>query len=138
MRVQGDVFKAGISTLADRWHKTSIAKPFELADGATWLRSTGETDRYPQPGYVGSLFRHGGMLLLAMNPGGKGENDTEHDRSYFTALRALRESTDHVAAFSEWNRTFAQVAVTWKYYSNLISPILVRLGMELERISYLN
>jgi hypothetical protein len=127
-----------IKNLADRWYETAVAKPFRLPDSVSWIRAGGESDRYSQPGYVGPLFRPGGVLLLAMNPGGRGEKDTEHDERYFEALQDLRENSDHIAAFVEWNDVFARVAVTWKYYWNLMQPILTKVGIELPHVAYLN
>ena len=132
--------RSWVQDLASLWYKIIRTEPFASPRVGDWLRSTGESDRIPQPGFVGARYREGGTLLLGMNPGGKGKTDTEHDKRFFDSLGCLAGSDDDpVQSFLEWNIVFEEVACTWRpYYPNLMSPILQKLDKKLADVAYLN
>ncbi|HWY14069.1 MAG TPA: hypothetical protein VNX86_02905 [Rhizomicrobium sp.] len=101
-------------------------------------------DRIPQPGFVGSQYRKGGMLLIGQNPGNDpiGKGASASDQLQYGLLIALRDAASSdaaVAAFSALIDALAtSVMPNWAITKNVVQPLLSGLGGNLNHITYTN
>lgn len=123
--------KADENELAELWHEIATIDP---------VIKSGITDRYAQPGYVGSDYVNGNdrLLFIGMYPGG--ESKGNNNELVYKALENLRINntiddfwflnsvlTDEISNDSrQWS--------IWKY----IKPILQGSGFGLNEVSLIN
>lgn len=107
-------------------------KPINLIDDAETMF----------PGAVGPNYRPGGVVLLAINPGGGGDayrTRTPLDEQFYPLLMQARdaegvESFDAIQAFGS---AFFQVLPGWNI-NRIISPCIDAAGVALDETAYLN
>jgi hypothetical protein len=96
-----------------------------------------DDDRLLQPGFVGPLYRPGGLLVLGINPGnGSSTHRSVSDSAMMPALSELERSPTEqnlVAAMQAQQAAFP----TW-LASVDISPMLSELGVQTDEIAYFN
>lgn len=94
-------------------------------------------------GAVGRAYGPGGVVLLAINPGGGGDaytRRTSADAVLYPRLQRLRDARDQeqvVAAFEEINDLFPSMMRSWNVW-RIVRPCLDALGGDLGRAAYLN
>jgi hypothetical protein len=122
--------------LADIWYGIMNTEP--PAQFGEWLRSDVGSESMPQPGFVGSRYRAGGMLLLSMNPVRITKNqETDSERRFYAALKNMKQGIpDRVSAFQDLNRVTEEVAPNWRFYELWVAPVLYRLTWP--EVAYLN
>jgi hypothetical protein len=98
-------------------------------------------DEIPQPGFVGTRYRSGGVLFLGKNPGKGGAQKSEEDRLQFEALHRLRDANpaDLRCLFEDLCELLARrVMPTWGIVRNYVNPVLSKVGAGLDDVAYLN
>lgn len=93
-------------------------------------------------GYVGPGYRPGGVVLLAVNPGGGGDayaRRTPEDERFFPLLKAFRDCGEEEAEalFARINEEFASVLPRWNLW-RILKPTLDAAGVGLSEVAYLN
>lgn len=98
-------------------------------------------DEIPQPGFVGTRYRAGGVFFLGKNPGKGAQRRSREDALQFEAFRRLREAErpDLRPRFEDLMQLLAQqVMPTWYVVQNYVAPVLSKAGAGLDDIAYLN
>src|SRR5208283_5389668 len=98
-------------------------------------------DLIPQPGYVGSKYRPGGLAFVLLHPGGGPEDGLgETDRLQYERLNWLRDSSDHdlVKRFDELMGVLREIMPTWEIVRRCIDPIITGSSLDFSKISYFN
>lgn len=96
----------------------------------------------PLLGFAGQNYRAGGVLLLAVNPGGGTEsyrNRTPQDDElipYISAFRASRPSETE-DRFSDMSSNYMKQAKTWNLWG-IVQPVLDACGRKLDEVAYAN
>lgn len=94
-------------------------------------------------GAIGSRYRPGGLVFLAINPGGGGDSYTRRtpeDELFYPMLQAFKssdEATCRMADFEAINRAFAEALRRWNLW-RILAPCLDAAGMDLDETAYLN
>ncbi|EDP62605.1 hypothetical protein BAL199_13718 [alpha proteobacterium BAL199] len=94
-------------------------------------------------GAVGPRYRPGGLVFLAINPGGGGDTYTRRtpeDERFYPLLQAFKSrenAADGMSEFEAINRAFAESLRRWNLW-RILSPCLDAAGMDLDEIAYLN
>jgi hypothetical protein len=93
-------------------------------------------------GYVGAGYRQGGVVLLAVNPGGGGDaysRRTPEDERFYPLLKEFRDgpATEVEANFRRINVEFASILPRWNLW-RILKPTLDAAGVGLDDIAYLN
>ncbi|BAE49448.1 hypothetical protein amb0644 [Paramagnetospirillum magneticum AMB-1] len=92
-------------------------------------------------GYVGGSYRPGGIVLLAVNPGGGGDayQQTAEDVVFYPLLKAFRDCAPEKAEalFGRINDEFASVLPRWNLW-RILKPTLDAAGVGLDEVAYLN
>lgn len=93
-------------------------------------------------GYVGPAYRPGGVILLAVNPGGGGDAysaRTPEDEKFYPLLKAFRDcgEGEAEALFARINEEFASVLPRWNLW-RILKPTLDAAGVDLHEVAYLN
>lgn len=92
-------------------------------------------------GYVGAEYRHGGVVLLAINPGGGGDSyrSVPSDEEFYSLLKAFRECKPTQAAvrFNRVNAQFASTLLSWNLW-RIVEPTLDAANVSLSEIAYMN
>lgn len=92
-------------------------------------------------GYVGAGYRQGGVVLLAVNPGGGGDayQRTAEDEVFYPLLKAFRDCAPEEAEtlFGRINSEFASVLPRWNLW-RILKPTLDAAGVGLDEVAYLN
>jgi hypothetical protein len=137
--MENDDFRTELAIL---WQSILQADPaLTFGTSVEWLVHRNYGDEIPQPGFVGTKYREGGILFLAMNPAGGtkdglGDSDQKQyekllclrDASNENALRAFNELMDHLLPFME----------TWKIILNYVNPLLNKGGLTIKDVAYVN
>jgi hypothetical protein len=116
-----------------------------FSDCPRYIRATGHLmDKVPQPGFVGSKYRRGGLLLIGQNPG----NDrvphgtlSPADQEQYDLLTNLLGCSDDQApqAFNALMTGLSESIMSkWVIYKNVVKPLLDGLDLCLERVAYTN
>lgn len=89
----------------------------------------------PQPGYVGSRYKTGGVLLVGQNPGCCPESKRERDHIYADALKRVRDipSLENYESLKDLLKEYIE---TWPVHSSYFP--LEECGMSLSEIAYFN
>jgi hypothetical protein len=101
-----------------------------------------EDARIPFLGFAGSQFQPGGVVLLAINPGGGGDayqRRTMQDAQLLPLIEAFTKSsgeeiTKHFVAMSS---NYAAQVRTWNLW-RIFAPVLQACGKEMDEVIYLN
>jgi hypothetical protein len=124
------------------WQKILRTNPSRLFSGhGSRLLRRHAFDCLPQPGYVGSRYRAGGLLFVSMNPGaGSQGGRNPDDLRQYSALQTLRDAdgASICAAFDEAMAVLADIMPRWKIYRNFVEPLLGGSGMDFSEVAYIN
>lgn len=126
---------------ADLWSSILKTRPQAIFGNDVHLsRSEAKDDRIAQPGYVGSRYRQGGLLFVAMNPGGANARMTEADERQLPLLRALAKASQRtrLLRFVELNRELERAMPNWNLVRFIVAPILEGLGLSFSQVAYIN
>lgn len=98
--------------------------------------------RIPFLGFAGTKYRPGGVVLLAINPGGGGSSyriRTAQDNQLLPLIVAFTESSgDHSPGhFAAMSSNYAAQVRTWNLW-RILGPTLEACGKELSEVAYLN
>jgi hypothetical protein len=128
------------------WRSILLADYSEFfSECPKYIRDTGhEMDKVPQPGFVGSKYRRGGLLLIGQNPGndrvanGKLSLADQEQYDLLTILSGCTE--DHVPqAFNALMGALGKsVMPKWIIFKNVVKPLLDSLDLSLENVAYTN
>jgi hypothetical protein len=93
-------------------------------------------------GYVGPDYKPGGVVLLAINPGGGGDAysyRTPEDQRLYPLLRAFKSATPENAfpIFERINDELARVINSWNL-RKIVMPTIEAAGVRFSEICYLN
>lgn len=93
-------------------------------------------------GYVGPRYAQGGVVLLAINPGGGGDayqRRTAQDEKLYPLLRKFKSATDTEALkrFEEINGVFPNMLRRWNVW-RIVEPCLEAAGVTVDQAAYLN
>jgi len=133
-----EAFKSELSQI---WQQILLTNPKAIFGAeVTKLSNRHYADAIPQPGFVGSNYRRGGILFIAMNPGGGADEHDFDGRLIYATLQHLRASDVEArnAAFDQMNKTHQQIVPQWKICANFVSPVLKCTGQTLQDVAYIN
>ena len=93
-------------------------------------------------GYVGSEYKPGGIILLAINPGGGGDSYTQRsaeDQSLYPLLTAFKEADEETCLeeFEAINSVLEKAIRSWNL-RRIMGPVLAAVGASLSSICYMN
>ena len=111
-------------------------------DNDRWLPKNHQDDaRLPFLGYVGADFRPGGIVLMAINPGGGRDKykKTKEDERLCPALERLRDSSSQTAAIAAEDvfKNYIEVLPTWNLWRS-VNPVLNATSTDINSIAFLN
>ena len=111
-------------------------------DNDRWLPINNQDDaKLPFLGYVGANFRPGGIILMAINPGGGTDKyiRTKEDERLCPKLKRLKSSTSKTAeiAVSRLFQSYIEIVPTWNLF-RIINPVLEATNSDLSSIALLN
>jgi uracil-DNA glycosylase len=89
----------------------------------------------PQPGYVGTKYTTGGVLLVGQNPGVSNENYKEQDQRYAEALATLADRPSHTSMM-RLQDILTEIIPTWPVQNNYFP--LQECNLTLDEIAYCN
>ena len=93
---------------AEAWRNTATLDAETTFDGAPRYALKGTGDDLPQPGYLGSEYSPGGIVLVGQNPGrDAAQRNTAEDARLYDWIRELRSAGDPSSIFSRFNRELA-------------------------------
>lgn len=128
--------------LAQIWRKILSADPIEIFGAeAGRLQNRSWGDQLPQPGYVGSAYRPGGLAFISMNPGGgRGDGLGAADLLQYEALRQLRDCPEAEIArrFAALMEVLRRIMPTWTIVQRFVDPILAQTSLDFFSIAYFN
>lgn len=129
--------------LAAIWQEILHAKPDTMFGSASHRIEDRHSlgDEIPQPGFVGTRYRSGGVLFLGKNPGKGGALMSQEDALQFEVLHRLRDANlaDLRTRFDDLCKLLGRrVMPTWGVVQNYVMPVLSGAGAELDDIAYLN
>lgn len=133
-----EAFKSELSQI---WQQILLTNPKAIFGAeVTKLSNRHYADAIPQPGFVGSNYRRGGLLFVAMNPGGGADENDPDDHKIYSALQRLRNADAKVRneAFDEANVVHRLIVPEWKIWANFVSPILRCTGITMQEVAYIN
>ena len=112
------------------------------ADNDRWLpKNFQDNARLPFLGYVGASFRTGGVVLMAINPGGGSDKykKTVEDERLCPALQRLQDSSPQMAAVAagEVFQNYIEVLPTWNLW-RIVNPVLKATDTDINSIAFLN
>lgn len=100
-----------------------------------------EDARLPLLGFAGPRYAAGGVVLLAINPGGGGDSykRTPEDEELLPLIEAFRNSSAAEASwrFDAMSSNYRVQMQTWNLW-RIFHPVLEACGKELEDVSFLN
>jgi hypothetical protein len=101
-----------------------------------------EDARIPFLGFAGSQYRSGGVVLLAINPGGGGDSyqiRTPQDAQLLPLIETFVTSSPEEVAkhFDSMSSNYAAQVRTWNLW-RILHPVLQACGKELSEVTYLN
>lgn len=93
-------------------------------------------------GYIGSAYCPGGVVVLAINPGGGGDTycqRTVEDDEVYPLLHTfkLSEGTAVLSAFESINTAFARIVQQWNLW-RVLGPTLEATGRSIDQFAYMN
>jgi hypothetical protein len=131
--------------LAQLWQSILTADPYRLfgRDAEILMDRSSAGDDLPQPGFVGSTYRPGGVLFLGNNPGNGPEDPDDLDdleRRHIRALRDLKAAPPNSlqGSFEALMESLVPVMSEWGLVQKYVRPILSGADMDLDSIAYLN
>ena len=84
-------------------------------------------------GYVGSNYKHNGVVLFGVNPGGGEDNYKKHpcDNKLYTLLKIFNNSNDSSSYnnFEKINNIFLPILKEWNLW-NIVQPTLKALNIH--------
>jgi hypothetical protein len=129
--------------LATQWQeilKLSNRTQEVFGSNASLLQDRHDEDRLPHPGFVGPLYRSGGVLFLGMNPGSGGDGHDPDELPHYQLLRQLRESTPAIRRDSF--ELLMKYDETWypkiRIMRTVVGPVLQGAGIGFASIAYMN
>lgn len=96
----------------------------------------------PFIGFAGSQYRPGGVVLLAINPGGGGDSyqiRTRQDNELLPLIVTFTKSSSNelLTAFANMSGSYAAQVRTWNLW-RILAPTLHACGKDLSEVAYLN
>lgn len=96
----------------------------------------------PQPGFIGSSYRRGGLLFIGKNPGNdRGEHMSPADSEQFGLINRFKEAqgAERDECFrSLMMRLETSVMPQWMITRKVVAPILNALSLDLNQAAYIN
>lgn len=113
-----------------------------FAEARHCIRKRNAFDTLPQPGFVGSGYRHNGLLLLGKNPGNdRGEKMSVGDSEQFKLITNFRNA-DMSGRAQCFQTLTAQLETSvmpkWMITRKVVMPILSALSLNLNQVAYIN
>ncbi len=131
--------------LARLWQSILRTDPNRLFgwDAEILVQSTDTGDSLPQPGFVGPLYRPGGVLFLGNNPGNGPSDPDKLDDLELRHIRALRDlksvpSDSLQGSFEALMESLIPIMAAWCLVQNYVRPIISGADIDLDSIAYLN
>ncbi len=128
--------------LAQLWQSILRTDPSELFgwDAERLAQRPGSGDDLPQPGFVGPLYRPGGILFLAKNPGKGALPLNAVEAGHVRALKNLQSADldSLLGSFETLMESLMQIMSGWDIVKNYVRPIISKADMDLDSIAYLN
>jgi uracil-DNA glycosylase len=129
--------------LAELWHRVAIADHRHVFEQAPrCVRSRNEFDEVPQPGFVGSRYKQGGLLFVGKNPGNDpGRELSRPDKEQLNAIQQFQHTEEDVRGqgFLSLMETLGNsVMPQWTIVKKLVGPILDGLALSLDQVAYIN
>lgn len=143
----GDVTGEELTVAAGEvWRSILLADHSEFfSECPKYIRDTGhEMDKVPQPGFIGSRYRRGGLLLIGQNPGndrvanGALSQADQEQYDLLTLLSGSREGHAPQAFNSLMEALGKSVMPKWIIYKNVVKPLLDGLALTLDDVAYTN
>lgn len=131
-----------LSQIVDGYHRTSLLEREAIFDTAKLMPITQTDDASTAaPGWVGPSWKAGGTVLMAINPGGGGDNYrlNSADEQLYGLIRRFKfaspvERKEALLALSD---AWVKIQMTHNIY-RIIRPILEALSADNDDVAFLN
>jgi hypothetical protein len=129
--------------LARLWQSILQTNPNPLfgADANRLEQREGLGDELAQPGFVGPLYRPGGILFLGKNPGKGSPPLSVGEERHLEALQNLKAASPEslLDYFEALTKTLlVETMPNWPVVQNYVHPILSEASISQESIAYMN